>query len=165
MSGKRKMIYGGIIALLIIVIVIMIFLIFGKKHVFYCDKYMLTVDDKQYDLLELEPEMSSVSELLLIDRNHLFIMGRIDAERNALMIYDFKNDEFIFNQQGTALCFTDTNYKSSRYLVDDIVFDLDGNIIYKAPEGCHVYIIEYVEKDLKITISDMNYENLKEVWL
>lgn len=164
MKKRHKLLLGGCI-LVVLVFVITLILINGKKHEFYCDKYMLTVDDKQYDLLELEPELSSVSELLLIDKNHLFIMGRIDAQRNSLMIYDFKNDAFIFNQQGSALCFTNTNYLSSRYLVNDVVYDLEGNVVYKAPEGHHVYVIEYVEKDLKITISDMNYENLKEVWL
>ena len=137
----------------------------NREHQYFCDKFMLTVDDKQYDLKQVEPSLSSVSELLPITKNHLYILGRIDENKNALMIYDFKKDEFVFTEQGSTVCWIQDDYDSVRYLKDNVVYDLLGNVIYDAGEVNLISMIEYVEKDFKVSITDLNRENLQEVWI
>jgi len=140
-------------------------IITGIQHQYFCDKFMLTVDDKQYDLKEMVPEMSSVSELLPITDNHLYILGRVDESSNALLIYDFKNDEFVLNEQGSTVCWVQNDYESTRYLKDNVVYDLEGAVIYAADESNIISMIEYVEKDFKVTVTDLNHENPQEVWI
>ena len=140
-------------------------IITGIQHQYFCDKFMLTVDDKQYDLKEMVPEMSSVSELLPITDNHLYILGRVDESSNALLIYDFKNDEFVLNEQGSTVCWVQNDYESIRYLKDNVVYDLEGNVIYEASESNAISMIEYVEKDFKVTVTDLKQENPQEVWI
>ena len=140
-------------------------IITGIQHQYFCDKFMLTVDDKQYDLKEMVPEMSSVSELLPITDNHLYILGRIDESSNALLIYDFKNDEFVLNEQGSTVCWVQNDYESTRYLKDNVVYDLEGAVIYAADESNIISMIEYVEKDFKVTVTDLKQENPQEVWI
>lgn len=137
----------------------------NKEHVFFCDKFMLTVDDKQYDLTLIDPTMSSVSELLPITNNHLFILGRVDEQNNALLIYDFQKDEFVFSGHGSTMCWIQNDYNSVRYLKENTVYDLNGSIIYEADESKRIHMIEYVDKDFKITITDPDQENPQEVWI
>ncbi len=137
----------------------------GIQHQYFCDKFVLTVDDKQYDLKEVVPEMSSVSELLPITDNHLYILGRIDESNNALLIYDFEKDEFVLNEQGTTVCWVQNDYESTRYLKDNVVYDLEGTVIYEPDESKIISMIEYVEKDFKVTVTDLNHENPQEIWI
>lgn len=136
-----------------------------KGHQYFCDKFVLTVDEKQYNLTDIEPEISSVSELLPITNNHLYILGRVDENNNALMIYDFEKDEFVFSEQGSTVCWVQDDYESVRYLKENVVYDLNGNVIYDAGESNLISMIEYVEKDFKVSITDLNHENLQEVWI
>lgn len=165
MKKRKKQIVTAGLAVLLCLFILTGLKILKPDHEFYCDKFRLTVDDRQLDLKEYDTELSSVSELLLIDPDHLFIMGRVSDTENALMIYDFKNEEIMFNERGTAMCWTDDDYRSCRYQVGDAVYSLTGDKVYEAPRDQHIYMIEYVEKYFKITLSDLQYENLKEVWM
>lgn len=162
--NKKKLIIV-IAAVLILGVGVFLFGEGDKEHQYFCDKFMLTVDDKQYDLKEVVPEMSSVSELMPITNWHLYILGRIDENNNALLIYDFKKDEFVFNEQGSTVCWIQEEYDSVRYLKDNVVYDLEGNVIYEADESNNISMIEYVEKDFKITVTDSQHENPQEIWL
>ena len=163
--NKKKILIIVIASVVIIGILGIIFGGLGKKHEYFCDKFMLTVDDKQYDLKQIEPSMSSVSELLPITRNHLFILGRIDESNNALIIYDFKKDEFVFKGQGTTMCWLTNRFKSVRYLKDNVVYDLEGNVIYEGGDSRIITMIEYWKEDFKISTTDVNHENPKVVWI
>lgn len=132
---------------------------------YFCDKFMLTVDKKQYNLKEIEPDLSSVSELLPITNEQLYILGRIDENSNAMLIYDFNKKDFVFHEQGSTLCWVQDEYDSVRYLKENVVFDLDGNVIYEAGESEIISMIEYVEKDFKVSITDLNHENPQEIWI
>jgi len=162
--NKKKILIVIIAAVIIVAAAVMIG-VFGKKHQYFCDKFMLTVDDKQYDLKQIEPAMSSVSELLPITRNHLFILGRIDESNNALIIYDFKKDEFVFTGQGTTMCWLTNRFKSVRYLKDNVVYDLNGNVVYEGGDSRIITMIEYWKEDFKISTTDLNHENPKVVWI
>ncbi len=135
-----------------------------EKHEYFCDKFMLTVDDKQYDLTELEPDLSSVSALQPIANQQLYILGRIDENNNMLLVYDFKKDEFVFHEQGVTMCWIQNNYESARYLKDDVVYDLEGNVIYQPDSEHTVSMIEYVDTDFLITVTDLQHQNPKQVW-
>lgn len=163
MNKKKLIIVAAII--LILGTGLLLFFQGDKEHQYFCDKFMLTVDDKQYDLKEMVPQMSSVSELLPITNRHLYILGRIDENSNALLIYDFRKDEFVFNEQGSTVCWIQEEYDSVRYLKDNVVYDLEGNVIYEAGESYNISMIEYVEKDFKITVMDSSHENLQEIWI
>lgn len=137
----------------------------NKPHEYFCDKFMLTVDDKQYDLTLVEPELSSVSALQPITNQQLFILGRIDENSNMLLIYDFKKDEFVFHEQGITMCWIQDDYDSVRYLKENVVYDLDGNVIYQADSEHTVNMIEYVETDFCVTIADLEHQNPEQVWV
>ena len=132
---------------------------------YFCDKFMLTVDNKQFDLKEIEPELSSVSELLPITNEQLYILGRIDETSNAMLIYDFTKKAFVFQEQGSTLCWIQDEYDSVRYLKENVVYDLDGNVIYEAKESELISMIEYVEKDFKVSVTDLEHENPQEIWI
>lgn len=135
------------------------------EHQYFCDKFMLTVDDKQYDLKEIMPQMSSVSELFPITNEQLYILGRIDENSNALIVYDFSQDAFVFAKQGSTMCWVQDEFETVRYLKDNVVYDLYDNVIYEAEEDTLIRMIEYVEKDFKVTITDKNHENPQELWI
>ena len=136
-----------------------------KTHEYYCDKFMLTVDDKQYDLSEVVMDLTSVSELLPITNDQLFILGRIDENTNALMIYDFKKDAITFSMRGTTMCWIQDEYDSVRYLMDNVVYNLEGNIIYQPDETHRIQMIEYVDRDFCVTIVDLEHQNPEQVWV
>ena len=136
-----------------------------KTHEYYCDKFMLTVDEKQYDLLETEKELSSVSALQPITDRHLFILGRIDESNNMLLVYDFKKDEFIFQDKGITMCWIWDDFESTRYLKEDVVYDLEGNVIYQPDADHTINMIEYVDKDFCVTIADSEHQNPEQVWV
>ena len=168
MTRKKKnmlILFIGILFVLVVLTLLLTRKFFNKKHEFYCDKFLLTVDEKQLNLKEIDAGLSSVSELLLIDKDHLFIMGRVNENENALMIYDFIKQAIIFNERGTTLCFTNNDVTTCRYLVGDTVYSLKGEQIYSADVESHIVMIEYVEEYFKITLTDLQYENEKEVWL
>ena len=142
-----------------------IFLQKNKEHQYFCDKFTLTVDDKQFDLTELEPELSSVSELYPIAGEQLYILGRVDENVNSLMIYDFTEERFVFAQHGTTMCWVQDKFETVRYLKDNVVYDLAGNIIYRPDESNLVSMIEYVVEDFKVTVTDVNHENPQEIWI
>lgn len=132
---------------------------------YFCDKFMLTVDKKQFNLKDVEPDLSSVSELLPITNEQLYILGRIDENSNALLIYDFEKKEFVFQDRGNTLCWVQDDYDSVRYLKDNVVYDVNGNVIYEAKDSEIISMIEYVEKDFKVSVTDTNHENLQEIWI
>lgn len=134
-------------------------------HEYFCDKFLLTVDEKQYDLTTIIPELSSISELYPITDDQLYILGRIDENSNALMIYDFTKDEFIFSERGSTMCWVQDKFETIRYLKDNIVYDFSGNIIYQPEDSKLITLIEYVVEDFKVTISDSNYETYEELWI
>ena len=52
-----------------------------------------------------------------------------------------------------------------RYLKDNVVYDLEGNIIYEGDESFPVTMIEYVEEDFLITVKDMKDNTLIPIWI
>lgn len=142
-----------------------IFLQKNKEHQYFCDKFTLTVDDKQFDLKELDPELSSVSELYPIAGEQLYIMGRVDENVNSLMVYDFTEEAFVFAEHGTTMCWVQDKFETVRYLKDNVVYDLEGNVIFLPDESNLVSMIEYVVEDFKVTVTDTNHENPQEIWI
>lgn len=142
-----------------------IFLQKNKEHQYFCDKFTLTVDDKQFDLKEIDSEMSSVSELYPIAGEQLYILGRVDENVNSLMVYDFTEEAFVFAEHGTTMCWVQDKFETVRYLKDNVVYDLEGNIIYQPDESNLVSMIEYVVEDFKVTVTDANHENPQEIWI
>ncbi len=142
-----------------------IFLQKNKEHQYFCDKFTLTVDDKQFDLTEIDPEISSVSELYPIAGEQLYILGRVDENVNSLMVYDFTEEKFVFAEHGTTMCWVQDKFETVRYLKDNVVYDLEGNIIYQPDESNLVSMIEYVVEDFKVTVVDANHENPQEIWI
>ena len=134
-------------------------------HEYFCDKFMLTADNKQIDLTTIDSKLSSVSELYPITNDHLYILGRIDENYNALMIYDFTKEEIIFAEHGSTMCWIQDDFETVRYLKDNVVYDFSGNIIYQPEESKLISMIEYVVEDFKITITDLNFENPEEIWV
>ena len=142
-----------------------VFLQKNKEHQYFCDKFTLTVDDKQFDLKEIEPELSSVSELYPIAGEQLYILGRVDENSNLLMVYDFTEEEFVFAERGTTMCWVQDKFETVRYLKDNVVYDLEGNVIYQPDESNLISMIEYVVEDFKVTVVDANHENPQEIWI
>ena len=134
-------------------------------HQYYCDTFLLTVDDKQFDLSEFVPELSSVSELYPISDNHLYILGRIDENTNAMFVYDFTKEDFALIVEGSTMCWVQNKFETLRYLKENIVYDYEGNIIFEANEEQIISMIEYVVEDFMITVTDLNYENPEEIWI
>lgn len=136
-----------------------------NEHEYYCDKFLLTVDHKQIDLTAVFPELSSISELYPIADEQLYILGRIDENYNALIIYDFTLKEIIFAEPGTTMCWVQGKFDTVRYLKDNVVYDFDGNVIYEPETDSLINMIEYVIEDFKVTVTDLNYENPEEIWI
>ena len=134
-------------------------------HQYFCDTFLLTVDEKQFDLSELVPELSSVSELYPISDDHLYILGRIDEDTNAMFVYDFIKEDFSLIVEGSTMCWVQNKFETLRYLKDNVVYDYQGNIIYEAGDSQLISMIEYVVEDFMITVTDMNYENPEEIWM
>lgn len=158
------------LTIIVIIAVLLCFVLFfitkqNKPPEYFCDKFMLTVDDQQYDLLETEPELSSVSALQQITNRHLFILGRIDESNNMLLIYDFKKNEFIFQDKGITMCWIQDDFDSVRYLKEDVVYDLEGSVIYQPDAEHTINMIEYVDKDFCVTIADLEHQNPEQVWV
>lgn len=133
-------------------------------HQYYCDTFLLTVDEKQFDLSEFIPELSSVSELYPITDNHLYILGRIDENTNAMFVYDFTVDDFALIVKGSTMCWVQNKFETLRYLKDNMVYDYEGNVIFEANDSQIISMIEYVVEDFMITVTDLNYENPEEIW-
>jgi len=142
-----------------------IFLKKNKEHQYFCDKFTLTVDDKQFDLKEIDPELSSVSELYPIAGEQLYVMGRVDENVNSLMVYDFGEEAFIFAEHGATMCWVQDKFDTVRYLKDNMVYDLEGNVIFAPDESNLISMIEYVVEDFKVTVTDTNHENPQEIWI
>lgn len=134
-------------------------------HQYYCDTFLLTVDEKQFDLSEFVPELSSVSELYPISDDHLYILGRIDENTNAMFVYDFTKEDFALIVEGSTMCWVQNKFETLRYLKENTVYDYDGNIIFEANEDQTISMIEYVVEDFMITVTDLNYENPEEIWI
>ena len=134
-------------------------------HEYFCDNFLLTVDQKQIDLTTIIPELSSVSELYPISDNHLYILGRIDEHTNAMFVYDFVKEDFILATKGTTMCWVQNKFETLRYLKDNTVYDYEDNIIYQPENSKIISMIEYVVEDFLITVTDINYENPEEIWL
>lgn len=136
-----------------------------ELHEYHCDKFLLTVDGNQIDLTTINPELSSVSELYSIADEQLYLLGRIDENYNSLMIYDFTQEKVIFSEHGTTMCWVQGKSETVRYLKDNVVYDIDGNIIYQPEDGKLISMIEYVVDDFMVTVTDLNYENPEEIWI
>ncbi len=134
-------------------------------HQYYCDGFLVTVDDKQFDLTTLIPELSSVSELYPISDDHLYILGRIDENTNAMFVYDFVKEDFALAVQGSTMCWVQNKFETLRYLKDNVVYDYEGNVIFEPDDDKIISMIEYVVEDFMITVTDSNYENPEEIWL
>lgn len=163
--NKRNRIIGISIAAIIILImgILGIIRINGsRQHEYYCDKFLLTVDNRQIDLLTIAPDIQSVSELLPITNQEIAIVCRIDENTNDLLIYSFKKKDFIFHEKGIMFAWIQDDLNSTRYLKDDIVYDLDGNTVYSADTGSHITVIEYIESDFYVTATDEEYDNGKQ---
>ena len=137
----------------------------NREHQYFCDKFMLTLDDKQFDLKEIDEELSSVSELYPIAGEQLYILGRVNENENLLMVYDFTEEAFVFAQRGTTMCWVQDKFETVRYLKDNVVYDLAGNVIYQPDESNLISMIEYVVEDFKVTVTDANHENPQEIWI
>lgn len=137
----------------------------GATHEYFCDKFMLTVDGQQIDLTTIDSDLSSVSELYPISGDYLYILGRVNEDYNSLMIYDFNQKEIIFVAHGTTMCWVQDKFETVRYLKDNAVYDLEGNIIYQPSDSRLIDMIEYVVEDFKVTITDSNYETYEEIWI
>lgn len=133
-------------------------------HQYYCDTFLLTVDEKQFDLSEFIPELSSVSELYPITDDHLYILGRINENTNAMFVYDFTADDFALIVKGSTMCWVQNKFETLRYLKDNVVYDYEGNVIFEANDSQIISMIEYVVEDFMITVTDLNYENPEEIW-
>ena len=134
-------------------------------HEYYCDTFLLTVDQNQFDLTTIIPELSSVSELYPISENYLYILGRIDETTNAMLVYDFEKEEFILTVKGSTMCWVQNKFETLRYLKNNTVYDYEENIIYQPEESKLISMIEYVAEDFLITVTDINCENPEEIWL
>ena len=133
-------------------------------HQYYCDTFLLTVDEKQFDLCEFIPELSSVSELYPITDDHLYILGRIDENTNAMFVYDFTKEDFELIVEGSTMCWVQNKFETLRYLKDNVVYDYEGNVIFEANDSQIISMIEYVVEDFMITVTDLNYENPEDIW-
>ena len=134
-------------------------------HQYYCDGFLLTVDEKQFDLTTLIPELSSVSELYPISDDHLYILGRIDENTNAMLVYNFLEEDFALTVTGSTMCWVQNKFETLRYLKDNVVYDYEGNVIFETEDGKVISMIEYVVEDFLITVTDSNYENPEEIWV
>ena len=134
-------------------------------HQYYCDTFLLTVDEKQFDLSEFIPELSSVSELYPITDDHLYILGRIDENTNAMFVYDFTADDFALIVEGSTMCWVQNKFETLRYLKDNVVYDYEGNVIFEANDSQLISMIEYVVEDFMVTVTDLNYENPQKIWI
>lgn len=130
-----------------------------NEHEYYCDGFILHLDNKQIDLKEQEEGISSVSELLPITNSVLAIVCRIDMDNNYLLIYDFNKKEFLFQSYGMQLAWVQNDKSSVVFLKDDTVYTLDGKEVFKADEKEHISVVEYIDTDLYVTVTDLNYEN------
>ena len=137
----------------------------STAHEYFCDKFLLTADDNQIDLTTIDPALSSVSELYPISNEQLYILGRIDENYNSLMVYDFTREKIIFSEHGTTMCWVQDKFETARYLKDNMVYDFDGNIIYRPDADKLISMIEYVAEDFMVTVTDLNYENPEEIWI
>ena len=134
------------------------------SHQYYCDTFLLTADEKQFDLSKLIPELSSVSELYPITDDHLYILGRIDENTNAMFVYDFTKEDFELIVEGSTMCWVQNKFETLRYLKDNVVYDYEGNVIFEANDSQIISMIEYVVEDFMITVTDLNYENPEDIW-
>ena len=81
------------------------------------------------------------------------------------MIYDFNKEEIIFSEHGTTMCWVQGKFETVRYLKDNVVYNLDGDVIYQPNDDKLISMIEYVVEDFLITVTDSNYENPEEIWI
>ena len=161
---KRHDIIGSVILALLIVLVIIIVKAYGnRQHKYYCDKFLLTVDNKQIDLQEVAPQIQSVSELLPITNQEIAIVCRIDADTNELLIYSFRKKDFVFQEQGIMFAWVQDDFDSTLYLKEDAVYTLDGTEIYRADTASHIAVMEYIGSEFYVTLADENYENQEQV--
>ena len=167
MNKKKMIIITSIVAIVFFECICILFLLAGqeKTHEYYCDEFLLTADEKQIDLSEVMPDMLSVSEILPITDDHLYIMGRVDESTNAMIIYDFKKQEIVFAQKGTTMCWVQDDYNSMRYLKDNPVYDLEENVIYEAEAAHTIQMIEYVDTDFCVTVADLEKQTIEQVWV
>ena len=135
------------------------------SHNYYCDTFLLTVDEKQFDLTTIVEDLSSVSELYPISDDHLYILGRIDESTNAMLVYDFIKEDFVLVVKGSTMCWVQNKFETLRYLKDNKVYDYEGTIIYEPEDTKLISMIEYVVEDFLITVTDSNYENPEEIWM
>ena len=63
------------------------------------------------------------------------------------------------------MCWVQGKFETVRYLKDNVVYNLDGNIIYQPNDDKLISMIEYVVEDFLITVTDSNYENPEEIWI
>lgn len=164
-KNQKKYCVIAIVAVAVIVVLILVTAkVYGnRQHEYYCDKFLLTVDNKQIDLQEMNPLIQSVSELLPITNKEIAIVCRIDENTNFLMIYSFGKKNFVFQKTGTMLAWVQDDYNSTVYQDGDTVYDLQGKKIYQASSGSHIAVIEYIGSEFYVTVADENYENQEQV--
>ena len=167
MNKKKMTIIISIVVIFVLECFCILSLLAGQEetHEYYCDKFMLTADDQQIDLSEIMPDMLSVSEILPITDDHLYIMGRVDENTNAMLVYDFVKKEIVFAQKGTTMCWVQDDYESVRYLMDGVVYDLEENVIYEADAKYSIKMIEYVDTDFCVTVANLEKQTIEQVWV
>lgn len=146
------------------IIMTIIFLV-PRSHEYYCDGFLFHADNREYELQELHPDITSVVELLPITKDKLAVVCRVDTESNLLMVYDFKKKDFFFEDYGTQFAWIQDDFNSVLYLKKDIVYDLNGNVIYETAKDKHISVIEYVDTDFMVTETDLNYENSNQIYV
>ena len=151
--------------LIISIIVIICKIAIPKQHEYYCDKFLFRADSKEIDLKERYPDIQSVVELLPITEKQLSVICRLDETSNLLLIYDFNRKDFVFEEKGTGFAWIQDDYKSTVYLKEDKVFDLEGNIVFQAEQDKHISVIEYVGSDFMVTVTDLQYENPNQIYV
>jgi len=156
---KKGLFAGGVIIGIIAVIAVVYFLFFRTvEHEYYCDNFLLTVDNKQIDLTTVDEKITAVVELLPVTENDLAVVCRVEETTNALMVYNFKKKDFVFHEYGEQMCWVQEKYDTLLYLKDNVVYDKENEVVYRAEEGTRITVIEYIGEDFYVTLTGDAYE-------
>ena len=164
---KKKVSKKTVIIIMLIVVVLLwlisYFVFARKNHEYYCDKFILHVDSREIDLKQLNPGIISVVELLPITKTNIAIMCRVNEDTNYLMIYDFKEKDFKFFTYGSQMAWVQDELNSFLFLNNDSVYNMENEVIFQAPEGKHIEVIEYIGTEFMVTLTDMDYSNASQI--
>lgn len=148
-----------------IVTIIVVFCLRPRQHEYYCDQFLFHADNKTYDLQERHPDIILVVELLPVTNAQLSVICRVDEHTNLLMIYDFRKKDFVFEEYGTQFAWIQEDYSSVLYLKDNAVYNLNNELVYQVKENERISVIEYIENDFYVTVTDSDYENSNQIYV